>query len=168
MDILHRSQDTIEIFFRSEKLQACFVRNFNIDTESVCVKSGFAYEFLAGTGNAFHVDIAVEMVDFAEVFDCFYQPFHRVVGIADNTGTQEQPFNVVPPVKFDGKLNEFCNRECSPRDVIAPAIDAIGAIVYAIIGEHDFEQGNTSSVFCKTVTNPPACRTSYSAFPVGA
>ena len=113
----------------------------------------------AGTcsGNALQVDVCIITVYQAKVLCHFDHPFHGVIGIPENAGAQKQALDVIPPVEFNCQFHQLFDGKGGALNVIAPPVNAVGAVVYAVVGEHDLEQGNASSVFRKTVANSPCC-----------
>ena len=97
------------------------------------------------------MDIAIEAVYGAQVFYHAHQAFHRVVGIAHDAGTEEQPLDVVTPVEFHGEFDQFADRKRGAGDVVARAVDAVGTVIHAVVREHHFEQGYAASVVSKAV-----------------
>ena len=99
----------------------------------------------------------------AQILHHAYHALHSVIGITYHTRTQKQSFDVVSPVKFNGEFHKFANTESSPAQVVAASVDAVGAIVNAVVGKHDFKQRHTTPVLGKTVANAPACCAANSA-----
>ena len=64
-----------------------------------------------------------------------------------NTGTQEKPFDIVTAVKFDCEVHQFRHRQCGTGNIVAAAIDAVGAIEHAVIYQHDLQQKNPLSLY---------------------
>ena len=81
------------------------VGNLDVHAHPVGVESGLVDKFLAGSGDAFQVDIPVETVYLPEVFHYFHEAFHGVVGIAHDTGTEEKSLDVIPTVEFDDQVD---------------------------------------------------------------
>ena len=89
--------------------------------------------------------------------------FHGIIGCADDTRTQKQTFDIISPVKFDSKFHKLADTESSSSQIVAASVDAVGAIVNAVVGKHDFKQRHTTPVLGKTVANAPACCAANSA-----
>src|SRR5437763_9324712 len=85
---------------------------------------------------------------------------HRVVGIPDNSGTEEQPLDVIAPVKIERELNNFISRETRARHI---ARDAVKAIVDAVVREQNLEQRNAAPVRRVAMTDPRTGRGTESA-----
>lgn len=100
------------------------------------------------------MDVSVKMPLVPEFMQGLVNQLHGMIGVIQNARAQKQPLDVIPAVKFNGEIDQFGYRECCPRDIVAPAIDAVGTVVPAIVGQHDLQQRNTTSVFGKAVTNP--------------
>ena len=82
--------------------------------------------------------------------EVFYYPdeaFHCVIGIAHDSGTQEKPFDIVTAVKLDREVHQFRHRQCGTGNIVAAAIDTVGAIEHAVICQHDLQQRNPLSLY---------------------
>jgi hypothetical protein len=62
-------------------------------------------------------------------------------------GTQEKPFDIVTVVKLDREVHQFRHRQCGTGNIVAAAIDAVGAIEHAVIYQHDLQQRNPLSLY---------------------
>ena len=62
-------------------------------------------------------------------------------------GTQEKPFDIVTAVKFDCEVHQFRHRQCGTGNIVAAAIDTVGAIEHAVICQHDLQQRNPLSLY---------------------
>jgi len=85
------------------------------------------------------MNVTVEFMDGTQFFYYPHHALHRVIGIVNHPGTQEKSFDIIAAIKLDGKFHQFADAESSSTQIIAAAVDAIGAIVNAVIGEHNFE-----------------------------
>ena len=155
LDVAHRRIYTLMVFLRRKQFQILLFRYFYIDAETVGIKPRLVHQFAAGAGNAFQMDISVETMDSTEVLGDTHQTLHRVIGIAHHPTAQEKPFDVVAAIKLHGEVHKLGHRQRGTRQVVAAAVDAVGAVVDAIIGKHHFEQGNAPTVLGKAVTDTP-------------
>ena len=107
-------------------------------------------------GNRFQVDVAT-VVMFGSQFlrDCD-QLLHRVVGRLDDAGTEEQSFDVVALVEFHRQRDDFIDGEPSPRRVAGDSIDAVLAIVDAVVGQQNLQQRDASTIGRVAVTDSHA------------
>ena len=128
------------VFFRCKQFQVFFFGNFDVDAETVGIQSGFVHQFTAGAGDAFQMDISVEAMHQSQVFGNTHKAFHRIVGVADNAGTEKQTFYIVATIELHRQLHQFGYGEGGTRKVVTTPVDAVGAIVDAVIGKHDFQQ----------------------------
>lgn len=69
---------------------------------------------------------------------------------------KEKPFDIVAAIELHGEVYKLGHRQRGTRQVVAAAVDAVGAVVDAIIGKHHFEQGDTTAVLGKTMADAPA------------
>ena len=91
-----------------------------------------------GKGNALEMNIPIEALP-AQHLGASHQALHGLVGAADDTRAQEEAFDIVASVKLDGQRDDLFGGECSPGDVIAAAVDAVGAVVDADVGVKDLQ-----------------------------
>ncbi len=68
---------------------------------------------------------------------------HGVIRRADDAGGEEQPFDIVSAIEIDCQRHDLFHREAGARHVRGGAVDAIGAIEQAGIGE-----GGSSEARC--------------------
>src|SRR6476469_110206 len=102
------------------------------------------------------MDIAAElMVDAQRARDGDHL-LHGVVGITDDARAQEQTFDVVPAIKIQGKADNFLDGKPGARDIARNSIDAIQAVVDAVVRKQDLQEGNTAAIRGVTVTDPRA------------
>ena len=156
LDVAHRRIYTLMVFLRGKQFQVLLLRYLDIDAETVGIKPCLIHQFAAGTGNALQMDISVETMDSAEVLGNAHQAFHRVIGITHHPTAQEKPFDIVAAIELHGEVYKLGHRQRGTRQVVAAAVDAVGAVVDAIIGKHHFEQGDTTAVLGKTMADAPA------------
>ncbi len=79
---------------------------------------------------------------------------HRVIGILDNAGAEKQAFDVIALVEFDGEENHFFRREAGARRVARNAVDAVAAIVDAVVGEQKLQQRDAAAIGRVAVADP--------------
>ena len=139
LNVVHGSVHALVVFFWSEKFEILLFRYLYVYAQTVGIESRLVYQLATGAGNAFQMDVTVEPVYESQVFGNPHEAFHRIIGIPHYTRTQKKPFDVVAPIELDGEVHQFAHRERGTGNVVAAAVDAVGTIVNAIIGEHDFE-----------------------------
>ena len=79
----------------------------NVDAHAVGEQAEPADERVVRAGNGLDMYIAAEPVFAAQQRERFNQPFTGIVGIFEDTGRKEQPFNIVAAVELDRQL---CSR----------------------------------------------------------
>lgn len=72
-------------------------------------------------------------MDSAEVLGNAHQAFHRVIGITHHPTAQEKPFDIVAAIELHGEVYKLGHRQRGTRQVVAAAVDAVGAVVDAIL-----------------------------------
>ena len=102
LNVAHRCEDALKIFLRREEFQVLFCRDFEVDTHTVGIKPSFVDQFPTASGDALQVNIPVETMRRAKVFDDTHHAFHRIVGAAHDAGAEKQPLDIVATVKLDG------------------------------------------------------------------
>ena len=59
---------------------------------------------------------------------------------------RNSPLDIIPAIKLQREIDHFLNRKSRSRCVAAHAVDAILAIVNAVIGQQDFQQRNAPAI----------------------
>ena len=159
MQFAHRGADARRVFLWRELLQAGFRRQFHVDAQAVGVASCGRQQLGRRLGNRLQVDVAGEAVIFAQAPRHFHQLLHGVVAIADDAAGEEQPFDVVALVELQRQPHHLGGGEARARDVARNAVDAVGAVVDAEIGQQDLEQRYAASVWRVRVADAHALGT---------
>ncbi len=129
------------------------IRNLQIHAHPVGIQSGLTHQFGAGTGNTLQMDVSVEFVDGPQVPGHSHQTFHGIIRIPYHTRTEEKPFDIIPAVELHSKVHQFGHGEGRPRDVIGPAVYAVGTVIDAVICQHHLQQGDAPAVLSEAVTD---------------
>ena len=93
----------------------------------------------------------VEPVFLPQQSETFDHLFGCVVRAAKHTRGEEQPLNIIAPVKFNGQFRQLPGRKGGSPCVVRAAIDTVFAVVHAAIGHQNLQQGDTSPVGGKAV-----------------
>lgn len=144
------------IFLGRQQLQVLLAGNLDVDAQTVGVEAGFVHQLAAGAGDALQVDVAVEAVHQAQIFGHAHQALHRVVGIAHHAAAQEEALDVIAAVELDGQVHQLADRQRGARQIVAAAVDAVGTVVDAIVGQHHLQQGDAAPVLGKAVADAHA------------
>lgn len=152
-DAAHGLFGASEILFRGEDVEALLFGQFEVDADAVGVTRGFLDERGRGFGDRLEMDVAPEIVNLAERFRDGDDALHRVVRVARDAGTEEEPLDVVPLVEIEGEIDGFLHGEGGAAHVAGSTVDTVVAIVDAAVGEQDFQQGDASSVRGVAVAN---------------
>ena len=86
------------------------------------------------------MDVAVEAVFFPKDADGPDHLLHGVVRIPQYPGGEEQPLNIIPPVEVDGQVCQFLRRKRRPPGIVAPAVDAIGAVIDTAVAHQHLQE----------------------------
>src|SRR4029078_4480102 len=87
------------------------------------------------------------------------QLLHRVVRPANDSRAEEQPFDVMAAIDLQSQPNDFIGCETRATNAARFAIDAVRAIVDAVVGEENLEEGNAAAVRRVAVTDSASlCR----------
>ena len=74
-----------------------------------------------------------------------HDQLHRVVGRADDAGGEEQPLDVVALVEIEREVDDLLHGKARAPHVRGAAVDAVGAIEHAGIGEQDLRAARRSA-----------------------
>src|SRR5450432_3647806 len=110
-------------------------------------------QIVGRAGNRFKVNVAIEFVFLAQAARYGDELLHGVVGALNDSGAEEQTFNVIPAVKIQGQGNHFLGSEARAARVAGNAIHAEDAVVHTIIGEQNFQQRDAAAVGSVTVAD---------------
>ena len=102
------------------------------------------------------MDVALEIMLGAQLLRDECELLHGVVGGTDDAGRQEQPFDVVALVEGEGQIDYLVHREARPAHVRGDAVDAIGAVELAVIGQEDFQKRDAPTVWRIGMTDAAA------------
>ena len=155
-DLLHGELDIFVALGGSQLRQIAVPGQLHVGAEAIGPLSGFQHQSFRCAWNSFQVNISAEAVIDSKELGHAHQLFHRVIGTLNNARAEKQPFDVIPFVKFDGEEHNLFGGKPRPGSVAGDAIDAIAAVIDAIVCQQQLEQGNTASVRCIAVANPDA------------
>lgn len=109
------------------------------------------------------MDVAGEPVPAPQGLGHPGQAFHGRVGAAGDPRREKQPFDVIALVEFKRDGDHFFNGKGGAGNVIAAAVDAVGAVVLAIIGQQNLEQGDATAVIGPAVADAAHGRAAQAA-----
>ena len=134
-----------------ESGQPLLGRQLDIHTEPIGQKAQLTDKLGACAGNGLGVDIAVEAVLLPQKAQSLDHALGGVVRIAQDAAGEKKTFNIIAAVELDGQLRQLPGREGGTAGVVAAAIDAVFAVVYAAVGHEHLQQGDTTAVSGKAV-----------------
>ena len=152
VDYLHRLENAVVALFGCKHFQVAFRRNLDVDAHSVGIQTGFGYQLPAGSGYAFQMYVAIEPLR-AQIFHNPHKPFHSVISVLHHARTQEQPLDVIAAVELHCYLHHLGGCKCGTADIVATAVDTVGAIEDAVVGQHHFQKRDAASVLGKAVAD---------------
>ena len=132
-DLCHGAQDALLRLVRSERFETRFAWQLNIDAEPVGKKSKLFDQLRRCAGDRLGVDIAVEAIRIAQDRQRADHQLRRVVRRAQDAGGEEEPFNIVAAKEADRQLRKLFRREGRARRVVRTAVDAVFAVVAAVV-----------------------------------
>ena len=147
----HGPQDGLPGLVRGQRLQTLLGGQLDIDAHAIRQQTQLLHQLRRRAGDGLGVDIAVEAVLLPQDPQGADHLFGGVVGIAQHAGGEEQPLNVVPPVKADGQLCQLPRRKRRAARVVAAPVDAVLAVVHAGIAQQHLQQRDAPSVGGKAV-----------------
>ena len=150
---LHGQKKALFGLLRGKQFKRFLARKFDVVTHSVGKLSRLHNERAVGVRNTLHMNISVEVVNPSQFAYRFGHQLHGFVGISEHGGGQEQPLDIVAPVKVYYQLAYFVGRKACPPYVCAPPVRAVFAVVNAVVAHKYFQKRNTSSVWGKGVAN---------------
>lgn len=145
-DVLHGFAGASDVFFGGKMVEGFLLGELDVDGDAVGVFPGFRDEVVGCLGDGFEMDVAAEVVDFAEGFGDLDDLLHGEVSAADDAGAEEEPFDVVPFVEIEGESDDFFGGEASTADVAGATVDAVVAVVEADVGEEDFQERDAAAI----------------------
>ena len=144
--LAHGGGDRGRAFLGGEAGEAGFGGKLEVDREAVGPAAGLLDQPGAGLGDRLEVDVAGEAVVAAQAAGDAQQLLHGVVGRLHHAGGEKQPFDVVALVELEGEGDDLLDREAGARGVGGAAVDAIGAVVKAPVGQQDLQQRDAAAV----------------------
>lgn len=114
---MHRFLGAGDVFFWSEILETLLLRELDIDTDAVGVFSSLGDEFVRGFWDGLEMDIASEVMVFAERPRDLHHLLHGEVGAAHDSRTEEEAFDVIAFVEIESQRNDLLDGEACPADV---------------------------------------------------
>ena len=137
LNLPHGGKDGLLGLIRSQGFEPRLGGQFDIDAESVRQHPQLFYQLRRGAGNGLGMDVAVEAVGLPQKAQCADHQLGGVVRTAVDAGGEEEPLDIVSPVKLNGQVRQFLRSEgCSGR-VVAAAVDAVFAVVDAAVGQQN-------------------------------
>src|SRR5581483_3826952 len=116
----------------------------------------------------FQMNISAEELFVAKQFGHPYHLLHRVIGILDNTGAQEQALDIIALVELSCEENDLFGSKPGTGRVTRDSIYTIAAIVDAVVGQQDLQKGNAASVGSKAVADSNTVGIAETTFDPGA
>ena len=153
-DQSHRAQDRFPRFVRRQRLQSLLRGQLNVDAHAVRQQAQLLHQLRRRAGDGLGVNIAVEAIVLPQDAQGADHLFGGIIGIAQHTGGEKQPFNIVPPIKADGQLSQLPGRECGAPHVVGAPVDTVLAVIDATVGHQHLQQRNAPPVGGKAVTAP--------------
>ena len=147
----HGPQNGLLALIRGQRLQPLLGGEFDIHAEPVRQEAQLLHQLRRCAGDSFGVDISVEPVFLPQQPETFDHLFGCVVRAAKHTRGEEQPLNIIAPVKFNGQFRQLPGRKGGSPCVVRAAIDTVFAVIHAAIGHQNLQQGDTSPVGGKAV-----------------
>ena len=142
----HGAADRRNALFRRQRRQPLLGRQLDIDRQPIGIEPRLGDQRLARLGNRLQVDVALEAVLDPQRPRHRHHLLHRVVGIADDAGGEEQAFDIVAAVEIERQLDDFRDGEAGARHVGRGAVDAIEAVEIAGIGQEHLQERDAAAV----------------------
>ena len=164
----HGRKDPLSCLVGRKEAQSLCCRQFQIDAHPVRQKSQPLQQFLAGAGNSLHMDVALESVCCPQLIEGRIDKLHCMIRTFQHTRAQKQAFYVIAPVKFHRQCTDLVRRKGGPGHIVAPSVNAVFAVIDALICKQDLQQGNASPVRGEAVAYPRLGAAPYASAVIGA
>lgn len=145
-DAAHGLTRAAEVLFGGESGETFLSGELDVDADAVGVFASLVDELLGGFGDGFEVDVAAEVMVFAQGAGNLVDLLHGVVGVANDAGAEEEAFDVVTLVEVESELYHFLRSEARAWGVAGAPVDAVVAVVNTGVGEENLEEGDAASV----------------------
>ena len=152
----HRRLDVREILLRRQLLERDLRRQLDVDADAIRPPARLLDQRRRSFRDGLQMDVATEPMLGAQRPRDGNHLLHGVVRIADDARAEEQSFDVISPVKIEREADDFLRREACPLHVAGRAVDAVQAIVDAVVGKQDLEQRDATAVGRVAVADPAA------------
>lgn len=152
-DLTHGAKDGLHALVGSQTLQTVLSRELHVDADTVCQETCGVDELLGGTGDSFYVDVSVKVIFGSKEAQCLTYLLHGVVRCPEYTGAQKQAFYIIALVELYSEGADVLRGEDGAGDIVALAAPAVLAVVDAVIGHQDLQEGDAASVCGKGVAD---------------
>ena len=156
LDPSHRLPGSGEIFFRRQFCQRRFGRQFDIDADAIRPASGFLDQGRRRFRDGLQMNVAAKPWSLPQRARDRDHLLHRVIGIANDSRAEKQTFDIIAPVKIEREPDDFFRRETRAPHIAGNAVDAIKAVVDAVVREKNFQQRNAAAIRRVAVANARA------------
>src|SRR5690349_20290309 len=109
------------------------------------------------------MNVPAEFVNGPQDAGYLYKLLHRVIGIVNDSRAQEQPLDVVALVELHREVYDFLHGKSGAWGIAGNPVDAVRAIVDAIVCKQNFQQRNAPAVRRETVADAARRRIAESA-----
>ena len=150
--------DRARVLLGRELLQAGLGGHLDVDAEPVGIPAGPAQQLVAGIRDGLEVDVAAEVMHLAQRLRHPHHLFHRVVGALDDPAAEEQALDGVAAVEVQRQPHDLLDAEARPRHVARRPVDAVQAVVLAMVGQQDLEQRDAAAIGRVAVADAHAFR----------
>ena len=131
----HRPFNLLRVLIRRKTDQPAVGWQFDIDRNTVGIKTCLMNDLGIGLGNSFQMNIPAKIMLFTQDTGDFDDLLHRMVRILHDAGREKQPLDIIAAVKSEREVDHFLRREARPYDVRTLPVDAVMAIEHAVIGQ---------------------------------
>ena len=131
--------------------QALLGGKLDVDAHPVSQKAQLGQQLPAGAGDGLGVDIAEKMIFPTEDAQGLQHELAGVVRVLHHGGGEEEPLDIVPPVKLDGQVGQLPGGEGGPAGVVGHPVDAIGAVIGTGVALQHLQESDAPAVGGKAV-----------------
>ena len=152
-NLLHRRENRLPALVGRKHRKARGTRKLDVDAHPVGQHPQPLDQPRVGSRNRLGVNIAVKMMLKPQKLQ---HPDHLLTGIvriSENARRQKQSLDIVAAVKLHRKLGQFLRLKSGAGGIVAPAVDAVFAVVHTDIGHQHLQKRNAPPVRRKGVAD---------------
>jgi hypothetical protein len=154
LDSAHGGAGSLHVLFRRELSESRGCGKFDVQADAIGPTTSFLNQGGRRFGDRLQVNVTAELMTHPQRARDRDDLLHGVIRIANDSRTEEQAFDVIAPIKLERQTHHFLGRKPRSLHVARHAIDAVEAVVDAVIREENFQERNATPIGRVAVANP--------------